>query len=121
MHVTAAQWIADFETTVNTKGPTEIAHLLVMLGADNPKNPAVGEGYAGGVLDWIAKNPQTFNTAIHRVLLSRPGLVSKLRRVIRTDLTRAEGSNYKIASIPYAQALLDNFLTARPNPAWVEG
>lgn len=127
MHPEAAQWIRDFETNTDTAGPTNIVHGLICLGVDNPECPELRKKWFGNsscVFDWIIQNQSTYNAAIHRVLLSWQGLVSKLRRVMRTDLTRHDETfpEYgRIALHSYTRSLLDHFLKFKPNPAWVKG
>lgn len=120
MHPAVAQQIHDFKNELD-QGPTDIAHRLVCLWPDDPVNPANGF-YDRPSDNWSRFKIQEYNAAIHRVLTSRLGLVSKLRRVIRTDLKRHDPTlpgHGRIAMHHYSQALLDNFLTAKPNPAWV--
>ena len=128
------RWLADFEISLDTQGPSGIFNDLVMMGPEDPDDPA-DVYHAGpyiqanpalrthedvmGTLMWIAQNQVWYNKAIYHTLSCRPGMIDKLRTVAYRDQMRHEDSDYKIAGNDYTQALLDNFLTHSVNPQWV--
>lgn len=124
-------WYRGFEETVATKGPTKIAHSLVQIGVDTASCCECENDFAVGVGEidmrypyiwWLHHNHRLWNTAIHE-LVARHGKLQPVRKVLLRDvkIDDAELKGFgKIVLKEYGQKLLDHWLKARPDVAWID-
>lgn len=128
-------WVDHLAELVGSKGPTDIVYSLVQLGVCDPEKLDYSESNGRHIDPWFTKNQACFNAAVHEIICSRPGLMVKLRRVLRDDLKVTDysdeemkkayvesygsdegfiptGGYGKIVLHSYARDLLQNFLVS---------
>lgn len=120
-------WILEFNRILDTKGPTGIVHGLVQMGIhEEGKCGCTESELEDAVFAWCHANHKFYNTKIWGMIVSRCGLMRKLRRVIETDLRSPDqtlGTDEafgKIVLKSYGRELLQFFLTLSPDPKWVD-
>lgn len=119
---TVLGWVTSFVEKLESQNAGTITHSLVQLGLDNPHFPDhFGDMDCGEPINtWFRGYQWQYNTAIWEAIVSRDGLIQKLRRVLLADLraTSDLGPDWgKIVLHAYAQAFLDCFLQPKA-PAW---
>lgn len=130
MHTERKDWLKRFKVSLETKGPTSSVHHLVQLGVEDPGNcnclPCdIGDD---DVLGWLHENHREFNKAVWEMIISQQGMIGKLRLVLQRDLRgpdefigkgKGSGPFGRIVLKEYGRELLDHFVRAKPNPAWI--
>jgi len=125
-------WVMAFRIRCIAGTPTDILHCLVQLGVHDHANCGCTDSEIDYIpntyfmninepLTWLHLNHVAYNREVYAIIKGHKGLIGKLRRVLRRDLQKKsdlEGYG-EIVLHAYAQELLNNFVRAEPNPAWV--
>jgi hypothetical protein len=85
------EWLTSFAAEYKVEqSPTKIIHSLVQLGVETPNGGCdcnlKWAQESGSEWEWLHHNHRAFNRKIWDILMTRPEMVAKLRRVLRDDL-----------------------------------
>lgn len=112
------KWLTTFTAELATETSYRSASHLCQLGVEDPHHCDC-EFFEDAALGWLHRNHQRYNSMVWNILREHESF-DLMRQEFEQDVTRSIDDVEIIATPPYGQELLDNFLTPTPNPTWVK-
>lgn len=118
MPLEMVEWILKLVVMLNNREtPKEIAFYLGCLGPENPNNCTCEPRHIERDADacWMHENHVIWNDILWTAVDAHPGLMQKLRQVVKRDIElAAKDSKATIWVTGYHNNLLEGFFTSKP-------